>query len=98
MDALRAEEAIDQPSQGRIVKRLREFARQDRGDDGHAATLREPKVALRAGLQEGLLDEEDSTSLRGSRHQVIGTLKDEVPAQVRKTDEVSGHVGSNVGN
>lgn len=46
-----------------------------------------PRLAVR--FEHRLLDEEDPVIAREARHQVLGALEGEAPAQVREADEVT---------
>jgi hypothetical protein len=69
--------------------RLAVLARQARREHAHARVDR-GHVERRRGVvvERGLLDEEDAPPLGASGHQMLRTLKDEVPAEMRQADDV----------
>ena len=59
--------------------------------DGHVRRRTCSAIASRAdaiGVENGLFDEEYAALARAPRHQVLRPLKDEIPAEMRKTDQV----------
>jgi len=51
--------------------------------------MRGERRRIRRAIEDGLLEKEDPCRLRDASHQVIGALKDETPAQVRKAKNIA---------
>src|SRR6516225_7064531 len=83
------QQLVEQLAQHRItsptIEPLRQAGR-DYSDALAAAPGVERRPAIRRGLLR-LLEHEDVVRLGEPRHQVLRSLKDKVPAQMRKADE-----------
>jgi hypothetical protein len=86
--ALTLDEAVEQTALPRLGEILRRLFGQMRNDDDDALVGRGELDARWAAVEHGLLDEVDAVIARGAAEQMLRTLEDEVPAEMRKAEDI----------
>jgi hypothetical protein len=91
VDVLIGEESVEQFARYPSLSIVRSRLGKDGADDRDTVMRSRIHMRNRGAAAFRLLDKEHSTIARGARHQVVGSLVDKVPAQVRQAHDIGGH-------